>query len=370
MDRFSDCSQEQKWSILLIEDEANLREQLQFCLTQEGYRVYTAKDGLEALGQLQDHPVDLIIADITMPRMDGYKFCAEVRKNRDLDLVPLIFLTAKTSRTDRIKGRQLGADDFLGKPFELDELLEVIRTRLTRTQRIAGNAEEGYAARVTKSLSHEFRTPLTIIHGMASVLSSEEGLPPATQKEFLRAVQENSRLLNRLIDNFLHVARTESGSYRIEKKPLPLSPLITTVVASYQEIAAEKSIALESQIPSDLPTFDAHRESVLVLLSNLVDNAIKFTPRGGIVKVRASATNTEVRIRVEDTGIGVRKENRSRVFDKFFREDMHVHTNPGAGLGLTIARQVVLAHGGSILFSGEPGQGSQVDLRFPLPEAG
>ncbi len=352
--------------ILVVEDEESLANQLQITLEAEGYVAFWAKDGVDALTILQSQSVDLILADVMMPRMDGFELCESIRRDSSLGAIPLVFLTARNSREDRLKGRELGADDFITKPFEIEELLAIVKTRIERTRQIRTTTEDGYAAKITRNLSHELRTPITVIQGLVSLLESERNLEPGTQKEFLKALRQNSKLLNKLVENFLHLARTESNSFEMVKRPTDIGDVVNDVRNSFSEMATEKGIAITVECDKDLPTIHAHTGSITVLFSNVIDNAIKFTPAGGSVLISASRKDGTVEVRVKDTGIGVRKENVSRVFEKFYREETASHQNPGAGLGLTIAHRVSEAHGGSIRFDRDPGGGSIVSVELSL----
>jgi two-component system sensor histidine kinase/response regulator len=365
MDTLPESSRFVSPRVLLVEDEPVVCSQIRNLLEQEGFEVLTKGDGIEALDLLEREPVDLIIADVTMPRMDGFELCARIRRNPALNLVPVVFLTAQTSREVRLRGRELGADDFLAKPFEVEELLQIVRTRISRTRQIADRVEEGYATRVTENLSHELRTPLTVIRGIVSILETETGLEPNTRRELLRSVHQNGLVLNRLVDNFLHLARTESDGFRVSKRPTDLSTLVDTVRAAHQDEADEKGVRIVASIPLELPPLPAQPGELVIVLANILDNAIKFTERDGTITISASPVDPWVHLVIEDTGCGIESESLPQVFDRFYREEEKAHTQPGVGLGLTVAQRIVLAHGGRIDIASKKGKGTRVTVALP-----
>lgn len=350
--------------ILLVEDEPALREQVRFLLEQEGYEVTDAENGLDALDRLARFRPELILADVRMPKMDGFELCAAVRANPDHHGVPFVFLTSRDAKEDRLRGRNLGADDYLTKPFEVDELLAVIESRLKRTEALKVEAEGRVSKRVAQTISHELKTPLTVIQGLASLLQSEGGLDEATQREFLSLVIENGELLNRHVDNLLALKRADGAPLPEEMKPFDLGALASDVIRAFEPAARKKKIALEARIAPRLAPLAGQRSGILLLLTNLLDNAIKFTEEGGTVTLSAAPEGRDVELRVADTGIGIAPESLKDLFRDFYREEAEAHTLPGTGLGLALCRRIAGWHGGSIRAESEKGRGTTITVRL------
>ena len=351
--------------ILLVEDEPALREQVFFLLEQEGYEVVAAENGLDALSKLGAFRPELILADVRMPKMDGFELCAAVRANSELAGVPFVFLTSRDAKEDRLRGRALGADDYLTKPFEVDELLAVLQSRIARTDALTVEAEGRVSKRVAQTLSHELKTPLTVIQGLAALLQSEGGLDEATQREFLKLVIENGELLNRHVDNLLALKQADGAPAPQEMRPLDLVPLVADVIRAYEPAAKRKRVALVAPATGRTVPIVGQRSGLLLLLTNLLDNAIKFTEGGGIVTVTPRvAPSGEVEIAVADTGIGIAPENLTELFRDFYREEEAAHTLPGTGLGLALCRRIAGWHGGTIDVESEKGRGTTVTVRM------
>lgn len=238
------------------------------------------------------------------------------------------------------------------------------------------------------TVSHELRTPLTSIigysemlgEGMAGPLSDEQG-------EFVRTIHEKGEHLLRLITSLLDLSKLEIGTMRVHKKRIILSTTLSEVLSTIAPTAHKKGVELRRDFPGELPPIEADPERLRQVFVNLVDNAVKFTPKGGHVTVRAhiveAATSggdddddgiailapvrTEVEVRVEDTGIGIPEIERERVFDAFYQVDSSsTREYGGTGLGLSIAHRLIDAHGGSVRIESNEPNGTIFVVRFPI----
>ncbi len=240
------------------------------------------------------------------------------------------------------------------------------RARLyERERRARDEAEAASRARddILGVVAHDLRNPLTAISMYASLLL-EMPRDADTQRTQLRTVLELTEQMNRLIQDLLDASQIEAGRLRVHPAPLHLPPLLADAAEMVRMAAAERGVALRVQAEDGLPPVLADRGRVLQVLSNLLGNALKFTPRGGDVLVRASAAGRGAEVSVVDTGVGIPPEHLCHVFDRFWQGDVR---RKGAGLGLAIARGIVEAHGGRIRAESAPGRGST--FTFTLPAA-
>ncbi|MFQ6129446.1 MAG: PAS domain S-box protein [Candidatus Hadarchaeaceae archaeon] len=211
--------------------------------------------------------------------------------------------------------------------------------------------------------SHELKSPLTSMTSLMRQLSDKE-LGELTKKQE-RALGIISRGVERLrgsIEKILKIQRLESGRFELHKEKLQLAPLVRDVVERVKPSGELKHISIALEIP-ELPQVEADKEHIDTVLTNLVENAIKYTPKGGRVLVEAEREGDQIIVRVKDTGPGIAKENLPKLFDKFFRVDL---TKPGTGLGLTICKWLVEAHGGKIWCESELGRGSTFSFTLPV----
>jgi PAS domain S-box-containing protein len=215
------------------------------------------------------------------------------------------------------------------------------------------------------SVSHELRTPLASIIGFAQTILMEPELPAEVHREFLQIVLDEGKRLSKLINDILDLARIESGRAIVEKSPTDLVPLIERALYSIAMQAEAKSISIASRLeqPSMIASFDADRISQVII--NLLGNALKFTPAGGQITVYAAFVDTEVEVRVSDTGMGIPEGEIPMLFQKFYRVHRPGLEIRGTGLGLAIVRQLVELHNGTISVESGVDRGSTFTIRIP-----
>lgn len=215
------------------------------------------------------------------------------------------------------------------------------------------------------NVSHELKTPITAIRAhLENILDGVESTEPATLAVMLAQVER----LGRLVDQLLELSRLESGEVSIRPERLELRPLVDRLFSEFAVAIPGRRLALENDVPDDLPPALADVERIHQVLFNLVDNAIRFTPDGGTVRISAGVADDAVQVAVADTGSGIETEHLPRLFERFYRVDhARARHDGGTGIGLAIARSVVEAHGGTIEAESVPGRGSV--FRFDLPVA-
>ena len=207
------------------------------------------------------------------------------------------------------------------------------------------------------TVSHELRTPLTTIRAFLEPLLEHVGTPNLEmQRDFLTVIDEQSLKLRRLIDSMLDLTQLESGRFRMNREPFNLTALIEEVILALRPMADAKKIAITSESAAAEIIVEADRGLLKRVFSNLGLNAIKFTHEGGKVTIRSTIEGRAARIQVEDTGIGIAKEEIGRIFDKFYQIDNSLSREyPGAGLGLTVSKSIIEWHGGEIQADSEAG---------------
>ncbi|MEW6278488.1 MAG: response regulator, partial [Candidatus Eremiobacterota bacterium] len=219
------------------------------------------------------------------------------------------------------------------------------------------------------TVSHELRTPLTSIKAFAEILLDNRGEDVETQMEFLEIINKESDRLTRLINNLLDLSRIEAGRMQWEMEPVDMHDVITAAAASMRGSADKKGVVFEVLAESKLPLI-GDRDKLIQVMTNLIGNAIKFTPEGGRVRVLASRTGSnQVEVVVEDSGLGIAPEHHQKIFEKFGQVDSsETREIKGTGLGLPIARSIVEAHQGTLTVDSELGRGSRFILRLQLQE--
>ena len=229
---------------------------------------------------------------------------------------------------------------------------------------------ENLRRELVANVSHELKTPLAAIKGYAETLRLGAVNDPEHNLHFVRRIEEQADRLHELILDILQIARLESGQETFELADVPLAPVIEQCCEQFAETAAGRQVALKFELPPAEWRVRADDEGVRTILSNLIDNALKFTPAGGAVTVRSSANGAFATIEVADTGIGIAPHDQERVFERFYRADKARSRDlGGTGLGLSIAKHLAQAFGGNVSVVSRPGQGSTFTVELPRPAA-
>ncbi|MCL6429498.1 MAG: GAF domain-containing protein, partial [Anaerolineae bacterium] len=225
-------------------------------------------------------------------------------------------------------------------------------------------------AEVISILAHEMRTPLTSIKGYASALLMEDAsFDAAQQREFLEIIEEECDLMEDLIHDLLESSIIDAGLLRIQPEPVLLPRLVRSVIDEIEHRTRKHRFLAD--LPADLPLVEADRHRIAQVLRNLLDNAVKYSPDGGLIVVRAAVEGREVVVSVADQGVGIAPEHLNRLFEKFYRVRTGLeHRVVGSGLGLPIARAIVESHGGRIWAESQVGQGSTFYFSLPIGPSG
>ncbi|ETX04711.1 MAG: hypothetical protein ETSY2_27250 [Candidatus Entotheonella gemina] len=361
--------------ILIAEDAIVSRRLLQQCLQQWGYDVVVASNGAEAwqLFSAGDAHFPIVISDWMMPEMDGLDLIRRIRASSGSNYVYTILLTAKSEREDVVAGMEAGADDFLRKPFDREEL----RVRLRAGERIV-QLEQTLAAqnrelrqRVEEvetfayTASHDLQTPLRTFGSYAQLLLADYGkVLDEEGRELCEEILEDALHMKTLLDSLLEYSR-------IGREPTPavevdVKTVLDWVLHDLRPEIAETGATV--QVPEGLPRVVYPEGRLTQIFGNLMSNALKFNEAGKpVVKVCCDEAAQVYRFTVQDNGIGIAPEHADRIFNIF--ERLHTRdTYPGTGAGLTIVKKIVEFHGGEIGVTSTPGEGSA--FWFTVPKAG
>jgi len=365
-------------TILAVEDHETLLKAIRDILESEGYTVVTATDGVEALELMEETFPDLVVADIMMPRMDGHKLYKAIRARPEWVRIPFIFLTAKAEHEDILKGKELGAEDYLTKPFDPQELVVAVGARLKRAQDIyrASEAEfDQLKQQIVTVLGHELRTPLTYVMGYTDLaLEDVASLSTGELQNLLFGVKQGADRLTRMVEDFLLLIRLDSGQALNEFNTLvhvhaDWGEVVESVAREYEGQSATHGVTLEVKVPSDLPPLRLCEHFFADALGRLIDNGIKFSrDRGKSVKVGVRSLGEWVEITVQDEGVGISAAEMPHLFERLRQIGREEMEQQGRGLGLAIAQELIQLHGGEIVVESEFGAGSTFTIRLPAAE--
>lgn len=370
-----DQNENRKAVILLVDDNLDMRNyigrQLQpFC------EVKTAIDGINALELMQHFTPDLILSDIMMPNMNGFELLTQIRKNKELQFISFILISARAGEEAKVAGLHSGADDYLVKPFSVPELLARVKTNLDH-QRSRSKINRDliklseFKSQFISNMSHELRTPLNAIIGYSEMIL--KGMANSSEK--LRKYSENISLAGRhllaLINDILDLSKIEAGKIDLKIENIELKPFLTNIHALMNELAQKKQIKLYYQIEEPITQIKADKVRLKQVLINLINNAIKFNkPQGWVeVKFYYCENNSWLMCQVKDSGIGILENKLVKLFSEFYQiESSSSQTLEGTGLGLALSKKIVQLHGGSITVESEVGVGSTFTFSLPSGE--
>jgi two-component system sensor histidine kinase/response regulator len=369
------------FSVLVVDDNAQNRSLAEAILHTAGYDVRLCAGGLEALASFAESPPDLVLLDVMMPLMDGYEVCRRLRELPGSSDVPIVFLTATSELTAHQRALESGADDFLSKPLNRTELLIRVRSLLRiralqrelrtnydliRTQRDALVHSERHRQELTDLIVHDLKNPV------ASILTNVEytlGLPgvPKEGWEALHDVVSGAQTMLRMLLNLLDVSRSEDGALVPRLVDVELLALVEQVRGSVQRQADLQNRRIVVEAASSTVPAKVDAELVRRIVENLVDNCLKYTPRGTAVTLLIERNDTHVQVRVKDQGAGIPADQRERVFEKYARidEGTLAGVRSSRGLGLAFCKLATEAHGGRIWVEENTPRGTVFVVELP-----
>jgi signal transduction histidine kinase len=358
--------------ILVIDDEAWLREMMLLALRQRGFEVIEAENGEKGVETARKELPDLVLCDINMEKIDGYAVLSALRGTPATASIPFILMTGLADQAGMRHGMELGADDYLPKPFTIEGLYAAVEARLKKAKTIRDEAERKLADlrdNISMMLPHELRTPLNGILAYGEILTSDaETLQPAEIAEMGQVIYESGKRLERLIENFLIYAQLEL----LNSDPQYLHTLLrkqTPFPAKLIEAHARTQAQLARR-PGDLllelkeVAVPISEEYLTKIVDELVQNAFKFSPANSQVRVSLVDALNSIALTIEDSGRGLSPEYISKI-GAYMQFDRKLHEQQGLGLGLTIARRLTEMHGGTLTIQSESGKGTSVTIKLP-----
>ncbi len=358
--------------ILIIEDDAPLREWVSYELEAEGHEIFLAPNGLAGLNVArgENYP-DLILLDVGLPGMNGFQVCKALQEDPFTASIPIIFLTARTTLDDKLIGFASGGADYLTKPFKMAELKARVKAVLSRRdverQRAQSNLES-FKHNLSDIMSHELRTPITKVMVALDLMSQEiiHKKPDRLDKTLDRA-QVGAHELHWLVEDLLLVAHVSEDKVSAFRKSTDLTLSLDFFQEQVLSRYKDKKLDLRIQMPDEC-NVNMMNNHLRHILHHLLDNACKFSPSGGRIDVIVTALGKGgVEIRVQDQGPGIEPDLTERIFDKFFQADMsETRWYGGLGLGLYLARTLARAYDGDVTVESTSEQGTI--FCFSLPD--
>ncbi len=349
--------------ILIAEDENTSRTILWRAVEKFGHECFVAADGLAAWELFQNtEEVDVVISDWMMLGIDGLEFCRRLREEKRDEYTYFIFLTALRDKAHLLEGLRAGADDYLTKPLDRDELQArlVAASRVTSLHRKLTEQSRRLSeltvlkADFTAMVVHELDSPLAAIRAFTEVLATGE-LNAAEQAKTISAIQAETDALSALIADIRDAATVERDDFAVQLRVVPLDVLLADAVAFAKTLPDGHPFTAKTATNEQVW---ADTGRISQVLRNLLSNAAKYSPAGAPIELRARSEEDRVCIEVADHGQGVHPDDVARIFEKFGRgRDESGQKVAGVGLGLYLSRRILQAHGSELTFDSTPGAG-------------
>jgi len=351
---------EKKSKILIVDDAIDTVELLRKRFHSEGYDTAEAYDGEEALKRVEEYNPDLIVLDVMMPKIDGYEVCRRLKTDENKKYIPVLMLTAKGEIESKVKGLEIGADDYLAKPFDYKELSARVKSLLTIKSARETLVEEEKSVALDKMMdevAHEIRNPLVSIGGFSKRVYDR--LPENDpNKKYLEMIMDEVSKLENMVKLLIEL-KTMTVCYLGNTD---INEVITEALASYEDEFASNGIVVKTQLLNNLPFISGDKEQLKIAVSNLIKNSIEAMQESPkILTIATSVSDGRMIIEVSDTGKGIPKDKLKSIFHPFYTSKIY-----GPGLGLTFTLKIVQQHGGNISVESEPGKGTTFTIRLPI----
>ena len=365
-----------EYKILIVDDVMSNVLLLKVLLTNEKFAIATASNGRQALEQVEKENPDLVLLDVMMPDMSGFEVAQHLKSNPNTADIPIIFLTALNSTADIVKGFQVGANDFISKPFNKEELIirvthqislvaakRLILSKTEELQRTIAGRDKLYSV-----IAHDLRSPMGSIKMVLNMLilnlpSEKIG---AEMYELLTMANQNTEVVFSLLDNLLKWTKSQIGKLNVVYQDVDLVEVTDGVIEIFSMVASLKKIRIREMKPEKMMV-NADIDMLKTVVRNLLSNAIKFSKENSEVLVKMEEVDGMAVVSVQDYGCGISEEGQK----KLLHTDTHFSTfgtnnEEGSGLGLLLCKDFVVKNGGKLWFTSKEGEGSIFSFSIPV----
>jgi len=346
--------------ILIVDDTPKNLQLLSNILHDKGYNICISTSGGRALETVNTEAPDLILLDIQMPVMDGFETFKALKLNPKAKDIPVIFLTAVVEPEKILQGFELGAVDYITKPFSIPELTARVATHIeikrSREKLLELNATK---EKLFSIISHDLRSSLGSVLCLSDLLLENlEQYPKSKIRQFVNNIYQSSKNTFELLENLLDWSRLQTEKLTQRKEKHNLKNNIDNIFQLYSEIAKKKRITLQNNIRPDVLIY-CDIDMTKTVLRNLISNAIKFTNAEGLVSLNFIENDTNIEIQITDSGVGIMAENIPNLFSiEKNISTLGTNNEKGTGLGLMLCKELIEKQGGKIWVESELGEGS------------
>ena len=361
------------YKILIVDDVVSNVLLLKILLSKEGFQVCTANCGNMCIEQCKAEKPDLVLLDVMMPDISGFDTAVIMKKDPEMKEIPIIFLTALNSPADLVKGFQVGANDFLSKPFNKEELLVRVmhQIALVAAKRLIEKQNRELMATISNRdkmysvIAHDLRSPMASIRMVLNLAVAAISPDVVGQEIFdlIDKANKESEDVHDLLDNLLKWTKSQTGRLNVVIQDLDLNDIIPGVVDIFEMIAATNKIKLSYSGSSTIVVAD--NEMLKTIVRNFMSNAIKFSPEDSTIEINVTSEGDFAKISVRDHGVGIAADRLDTIFHKG-ETTYGTGGEEGSGLGLQLCQDFALKNGGDVMVESVEGEGSTFSVLLPL----
>lgn len=363
-------------TVLIIDDNNKNLQVLGSILNDANYKIAMAKDGKSGLKLAKKIIPDAILLDIMMPDMDGYEVCEQLKADEQVKEIPVLFITAKAETEDIVRGFEKGGVDYITKPFNKEELLIRLKTHIElkkAKELISVQAKDLFELNEAKNkmfsvIAHDLKNAVGGFKAASNMLA--EDIETFTQEEiieFINVLKDSANETYDLLENMLLWAKSHISKIEPQFSNILLKNIAHSVIKLYKSQIEKKELDILVNIPDNLFAF-SDKETIKIVLRNLISNAIKFTPEKGSITIETIEMDDFITVFVKDTGVGIAKENIGKIFDdKKHFTTYGTDSEKGSGIGMGLCKHYIEANGGEIKIDSTIGKGTTV--KFTLKKA-
>jgi len=369
--------------ILIVDDNKENLNLVAYFLKPQNYHIITAMDGLEAMQKVESEKPDIILLDIMLPKMDGFQVCERIKKNPSTKFIPIIMITALKELKDKIHSLEVGADDFISKPFENVELLarvkSLLRLKEYHDELMNKNKEleeknrqlvrlNQFKEDLSHLIVHDMKNPLFVIQGNLQMMSM--GMDEATSamlKKYVDRIERSSQNLLRMVMNLIDISKIEDGTMELSLEAGNLNDLAEKCQKKIYDYPENSAKTIEMKLDGELPTTHLDVSVMERVLDNLISFAVANVANDGHVKIETGVQGEEIFFAIHDFGIQIPLKYGEDMFEKFRQVEIkNEGYRIGRGLGLTFCKLAVEAHGGKLWVDTENKTGNRFVLTLPV----
>ncbi len=373
-----------KHKILIVEDSQENMDLLVYFLHPQGYEIISVYDGLSALQKVEEEHPDIILLDIMLPKMDGYEVCGRLKKDPETKFIPIIMLTALKELKDKVRALEVGADDFLTKPFENIELLARVKSLLrlkeyhdelqSKNMELAEKNEslmrmDRFKEDLTNLIIHDMKNPLFVIQGNLQMMSmSMENVPPEILKKYAQRIERSSQQLLRMVVNLLDISRIEEGTIDLKNDYADINEIIDKIIERIKDYPENKNKEIIVDLDSNLPELTIDRSVMGRVFENLINFSItNLVDEGKVIISTAAVDDQRIQFVTHDNGTQIPKNYHDKIFEKFSQTEIKDSGyRVDRALGLTFCKMAVEAHKGSMWLDLENRVGNKFIIELPI----